>query len=79
MTTVDRAQDVLARHQEDLLSRPGVVGVWVGLGPEGGACIRVGTDGPPGAVAPPLPEALDGVPVVAENVGPIHAARKGRP
>ncbi|NOY45062.1 MAG: hypothetical protein GXP50_06395 [Deltaproteobacteria bacterium] len=79
MTTVDQAQDVLARHRAGLLSRTGVVGVWVGLGPDGEACIRVGTDRPAGSVDPPLPDEIEGVPVLPENVGPIVAARKGRP
>ncbi len=75
MKELEHAQQVLSRHGDDLLAVPGVEGVWVGLDREGGVCIRVGTSRPPDRIRPPLPDEIEGVPVVVEYVGSIRAEK----
>jgi hypothetical protein len=63
------------RHAERLLAEPGVVGVAVGLTPDGRPAIKIFTKA---AKAQGVPRDLDGIPVIAEVTGefqalPVHA------
>jgi hypothetical protein len=78
----EQARAVKARYESDLLARPGVVGVGVGLRQRGGAytdevCIvvMVHRKYPPSDLRPEelLPAALEGVPVDVQEAGDIRA------
>ena len=58
---------MLAAHRDELLARPGVVGVGEGE-EQGGPCVVVLVEG-----AAELPAELDGYPVVARGSGPLRA------
>ena len=66
-------EDALEKHQDRLMSIPGVVGV--GIGERGGRpVVLVMTDRPAGELAgSPLPDDLEGYPVHLDPVGEIHA------
>ena len=69
MTEVDTARHVKERHEERLMSLPGVQAVAVGVGPTGredDPAIIVFLS--PSASAQDLPRELDGVPVVLQRV-----------
>lgn len=77
----ERARAVKARYESDLLARPGVVGVGVGLRQRGGAytdevCIVVMVHSKrPSSELPPeelLPATLEGVPVDVQEAGEIR-------
>lgn len=77
---IKQAQAVRARHEAELLARPGVVGVGVGLRQRGGALTeevaiivmvkskRALADLPPGEA---LPAEIEGVPVDVQEAGEI--------
>jgi hypothetical protein len=64
---------VKAKHEKQLLARPGVVSVGVGLDSRGGPAIIVGLDAPREDTLEALPAKLDGYPVVTEVTGPLRA------
>lgn len=79
---IEHAREVKQRHEADLLARPGVVGVGIGLRQRGGeltseVCIvvMVQRKHPPEELNSEelLPRALDGVPVDVQEVGEIAA------
>ena len=66
-------QEVKARHQEQLMSLPGVVSVGIGKDAQGDPAIIVGLDGKRYQSAAQIPETLEGYPVVSRNTGPVRA------
>ena len=66
-------EDAVEKHQDHLMSIPGVVGV--GIGERGGRpVVLVMTDRPKGELRESrLPATLEGFPVEVEVVGEIHA------
>src|SRR6266705_2829952 len=63
---------VLAAHDRELLARPGVVGVYVGLMADGKtACLKVMLARKDPELERSLPRALEGHPVVTEVTGEI--------
>lgn len=64
---------VLAAHDRELLARPGVVGVYVGLMADGKTpCLKVMLARKDSALERSLPRALEGHPVVTEVTGEIR-------
>jgi hypothetical protein len=64
------ARQVLDRHQDELLAKPGVVGVGLGEADDGGwqLVVLVGElDGPS------LPAALEGLPLAVRAIGQVNA------
>ncbi len=67
---------VLAAHDRELLERPGVVGVYVGLLPDGRTpCLKIMLARSDPAAARALPATLEGHPVVLEVTGEIRPLR----
>lgn len=66
-------REVKAKHEDHLLSMPGVVSVGIGRDPDGKSVIIVGLDGPRPKTVKKLPKVLDGYPVLAEIIGPVKA------
>jgi hypothetical protein len=66
------ADEVKQRHEADLMSIPGVVGVGVGQCDEQ-ACIKVFVEQETPEVAGIVPADLEGVPVVVEEIGQVSA------
>jgi len=66
--------EVLAAHNDSLLSLPGVVGTAIGIS-EGVPCIRVFLADPSGIAVGRIPAQLEGFPVRAEVTGPFHPRR----
>jgi len=64
---------VKARHAADLLARPGVVSVGIGLDGDGREAIIVGVDRAARIDALQLPESLEGVPLAVQVVGELRA------
>jgi len=67
---LERAIEAQERHTDDLLGIQGVIGTAVGLGANGRAVVKIYTEksGIGG-----LPRSLDGVSVVVQVTGKIHA------
>ena len=65
--------EVKARHEERLLSLPGVISVGIGLGPDGTPVIIVGLDSMRASTIQEIPEEIEGYPVQVEMVGTIRA------
>ena len=79
---LSRARAVKARYEDDLMQRPGVVAVGVGLRKRGGEItgeiaiiVSVRAKRPPDHLdeAERLPDVLDGVPVDVQEVGDVAA------
>ncbi len=64
---------VKARHEADLLARPGVVSVGIGLDGEGRQVIIVGVDRAARIEALQLPDSLEGVPLLTQVTGQLRA------
>jgi hypothetical protein len=73
---VQGAMAVQNRHTPELMANPEVVGTATGLDKDGHTAVIVLLKSRAGAKA--IPKTLDGVPVVVEVTGPIHAY-KGKP
>ncbi|MDP6616499.1 MAG: hypothetical protein QF790_04970 [Gammaproteobacteria bacterium] len=69
--SVSRAIVAQERHTDALMKRPGIQGTAVGWGPDGEAVIKIYRSS--AASAAGLPETIDGIPVVIEDVGKIYA------
>lgn len=64
---------VLERHQQELMALPNVVGVYVGLMPdEKSPCLKVMLARKDHATQSRLPKSLEGYPVVPEVTGEIR-------
>ncbi len=79
---LQHAREVKARHEDDLLRRPGVVGVGVGLRRSGGTLtdevaivVMVRNRAEIDALGPEyaLPDEIEGVPVDIQETGEISA------
>jgi hypothetical protein len=66
-------REVKARHEERLLSMPGVVSVGIGKDPDGTTAIVVGLDGPRPETVSRIPGKLEGFRVRVEVVGRVRA------
>ena len=66
-------REVKEKHENRLLSMPGVVSVGIGRDPDGKSVIIVGLDGPRPKTVKTLPKVLDGYPVRTEIIGPVKA------
>ena len=65
--------EVLRAHEKELMSLPGVVGLYVGLMPDGKTmCLRVMLARPDPTLERQLPQALEGYPLITEVTGPIR-------
>ena len=80
---LSHARDVKARHESDLLARPGVVGVGVGLRQRGGQIteqvaivVMVRRKHPPTGLPPAdlLPTEIEGVPIDVQEAGEISVS-----
>ena len=68
---------VLAAHDRDLMARPGVVGVYVGLMRDGKTpCIKVMLKEKTPEIERLIPRELEGYPVVTEVTGEIKPLKK---
>ena len=68
---------VLADHDRQLLAMPGVVGVYVGLMPDGKTpCLRVMLKGGDPALERAIPRSIEGYPVLTEVTGEIRPLEK---
>ena len=67
---LERAIAAQEAHNQELLSKPGVVGTAVGLAGDGKAAVLVFTETAP---VRGLPKSLDGVPVVVRVTGKIFS------
>jgi hypothetical protein len=68
---------VLAAHDRELLALPGVVGVYVGLLPDGKSpCLKVMLVKPDKQLEKSIPQKLEGYPVVTEVTGEIRPMSK---
>jgi len=64
---------VLRAHERELLAIPSVVGVFVGLLPDGKTpCIKVMAARKTAELERKIPRSLEGYPVVVEETGPIR-------
>ncbi len=63
--------EVIQEHGEGLLATPGVQAVYESALPDGVPCLKIAADF--GALDPahPLPERLEGYPVVVVDTGPL--------
>ena len=67
----------LAAHQDELMSIPGVIGVFVGLAEdEKTECIRVMLKAPDPAAEKQIPKTLDGFRVITEVTGEIRPLKR---
>jgi hypothetical protein len=66
-------EQVKDKHANELLARPGVVSVGIGLAPDGKPAIVVGLEAPQANSAETLPETLEGYPVITQMIGPVEA------
>jgi len=67
---------VLRTHDQELLKLPGVVGVYVGVLPDGKTpCLKVMLARAVPATRQALPKSIEGYPVVAEVTGEIRPLR----
>jgi hypothetical protein len=66
-------QAVKARHEEILLSMPGVVSVGIGSDPDGSLVIVVGLDRHRLETIPEIPEELEGFRIRVEVIGTLRA------
>jgi hypothetical protein len=64
-------QQVKAKHEKRLMEIPGVVSVGLGKDKGGKMVIIIGVDRPRADIADPLPQKLDGYPVIVQVVGSI--------
>ncbi len=67
---LDRAIEAQEQHTDAFLDIQGVVGTAVGVGAKGGAVVKIYTET---VGVADLPRSLDGVPVVVQVTGKIHA------
>ena len=68
---------VLAAHDHELLTRPGVVGVYVGLMADGKTpCLRVMLARDDAELQSSIPPTLEGYPVITEVTGEIRPFKK---
>jgi len=64
---------VLREHDKELMAIPGVVGVFVGLLPDGKRqCLKVMAAKKTPELERKIPKSLEGYPVVVEETGPIR-------
>ena len=69
-------QSVLADHQHELLAKPGIIGVYIGLLPDQRTtCIKVMLARPDTELEHSLPHKIEGYSVVPEVTGPIQPMR----
>jgi hypothetical protein len=66
-------QVVKAKHQHELMARPGVVSVGIGKDADGNPVIIVGLDRERPETVQALPRELEGYPVRAEVIGRIRS------
>ena len=66
-------QEIKKRHENQLLTLPGVVSVGIGRDKDGNPAIIVGLDGLHPEIEAQLPGSLENYPVLVEIVGPIKA------
>ena len=66
-------RQIKEKHEDWLLSLPGVVGVGIGKSPSGELCIRVYIKRGMASSSDRIPNKLDGVGVIAQEVGDIVA------
>ena len=68
---------VLAAHDKELMTKPGVVGVYIGLMPDGKTqCIKVMLARKDAELERSIPQSLEGYPVVTEVTGEIRPMKK---
>lgn len=71
---------VLRDHDRELLAIPGVVGVFVGVLPDGKTpCLKVMAEQKTAALLKNVPPQLEGYRVVVEETGAIHPLKARRP
>lgn len=66
-------QEVKARHQDQLMTLPGVISVGIGKDEQGNPAIILGLDAKQHQSATAIPDVLDGYPVVIRDIGPVRA------
>ena len=66
-------QEIKKRHENQLLTLPGVVSVGIGRDKDGNPAIIVGLDGSHPEIEAQIPRTLDDYPVLIEVIGPIKA------
>ena len=67
---------VLSDHDDALMAIPGVVGVYVGLQPDGKApCLKVMAVRKTPVLVSKIPKTLEGYPVIVEETGVIRPLR----
>jgi hypothetical protein len=66
-------QEVKARHEAQLMARPGVVAVGIGSGPDGKPAIIVSLDRERPEVRASVPAEIEGYAVRVQVIGPVRA------
>lgn len=66
-------EETLRKHRDELMQRPGVVGVGIGDDPQGGRVILVMVTRLDSPSVGQLPEFLEGYRVVVQEVGDVSA------
>lgn len=66
-------QDVKAKHESQLMAKPGVVSVGIGKGDGGQPVVIIGVENEAALTASELPKELDGYPVKTQVIGTIRA------
>lgn len=72
MTAPESIKDVKSKHEDRLLTMPGVVSVGIGQNSSGKAVIIIGMESRDSANHLTLPNELDGYPVQIQVIGPIR-------
>jgi len=71
--TQKQLTEIIERNETWLLNQTGVVGVGVGFGGDGNACVEVLTDGLSPAVHRSVEQRFTGIPLTFTNTGPVKA------
>jgi len=64
--------EVLAEHDQEILTIPGVTMIYVGANPQGKPCLKVGVEVATPEVEERIPREIEGWPVVVEETGKIE-------
>jgi len=67
---------VMQAHVQEFMSRPGVVGVYIGAREDSTLCIRVMVVQATAALRDQIPSTLEGFPVEIEETGEIRPMQK---
>lgn len=70
-------KEVISRHSDEIMSVPGVVGIYEGETKEGKRCIKVMAEDDTTGLSKKIPKSLEGYPVIIEVTGKIKPMNQG--